>query len=1393
MSVPQEWYENSECGQKCRSPECVADLNCIITKGNALQIKEHIRTSCPTATIRCDTLGRSAIHLAASCGKIEVLDWLIATFNCNLNVQDRESGWTPLHRAVYYGRLGCVILLIEHGANMWVRDKEGMTPMDIAMLDCSPWVRYLRFSRQTYKMPCVLNNSDTSEVYTWGINDNFVLGQRNLKECKLPEPVDFFVKRHINIKEVATAKFHTIFVTTSGSVYSCGHGEGGRLGNGNQEACLEPAQVSLSIGVCVLSAAVGLNHTVLTTDSGHLLVCGLNKHHILGVSSSSDRELVPVRVHGALKTLRVIGCAAGVLHTVVWTDKGRLYTFGANAGQLGHAKNDLYVKQPRQVSGVYKEGDGIICVHACDSATIVSTRQGTVYLLQNYVCRKIVSKQLDIVKVQIGGGRLDVSALSQIDQRLHSVHNLLKDDSLHVIMSKKSGDILSWSKAHGTLDRCKFNLPQSFLFKDIAICNHGHTALLVTNTGQAFVAKYGNWKAPKPPRKNSQSAVNTKAYDSCLDMLDADSVQEFSLDQVCCVFRAHSGYIGPKAKAGAILQSEPRIFSTDVPTVGDSELQENIQKLWEDVTENDNVHDMVVAAVDSKGNILLSIPCHKFILASRSQFLRKIITHQTRKSTIENEDEITSEDVEQNGVFMNENYTVNIDHLLFENCDPYVLRNLIEFIYCESCELLRPKNTVPAAAKNINSTETRIYWESDKITNFSSARNGIDLSGKIQVTNGSISAFAVYQESDKHTKKSKSEKSSKHNSTSNLLSQFKTLAKKLGINRSFFDSITLQDGVIQVKKGTSSFKAIFPSFDCHKLHSLCDIELECSDGVILRAHKCILVARIEFFRSMLLSQWAESKGMITKVPIPSDIFKYVLEFSYTDSTFVLNHFLSPETLCEVMAAADQLLMNRLKDIVEVQVASLLTLKNVSSIIEFASAFHCPQLIKTCRQFIIHHLPALMHTPNFYSIEYSTLEEMEDSYRSAISAVYLRGMPPSTEGPPLLDVPENLESSSLFPIFEPLSPTDKSSVWPGEGPPSPQKKKSFGQRRSSKSRKKSFSKSSTGGIILSDLLSRNDKDIDSFVDRIASSKNKASLNENTQLDSHTSVSPPNNNASTHIDFNDNIDKKLAAVKIKPIQKGFVPVSSPQNINKSNFQDMDTQKSQFPSLSSNLSQPNHPAPSSHITQNNPWGSMAGIAAETKTYPVAIPIKNSSSVNHGGSGAAITMKPKKLSQKQRKKLEKETAKLEVESVTIPAATSPPINAWGTVASPPRTDSRSFWDVMKEQSTSPSLIVQRPRVVSPDKMTKSEIDSPWQMAPKTLQKDTSKDSAIRPNSSFRDIMQSTMNQAEESLKRMNKPLHDIQLEDQAMAELKVHYQNTTPHIDEQFFTVERISAKYT
>lgn len=112
-------HVDMECGPKCRSERHAQDLNAAITRGSLREIQAYFKL-CYNAGCMSDSFRRTALHLAASCGKCDVVDWLLMTKKSDLSAKDEESGWTALHRAVFYGQLGAVRILMQVGIKVLV-------------------------------------------------------------------------------------------------------------------------------------------------------------------------------------------------------------------------------------------------------------------------------------------------------------------------------------------------------------------------------------------------------------------------------------------------------------------------------------------------------------------------------------------------------------------------------------------------------------------------------------------------------------------------------------------------------------------------------------------------------------------------------------------------------------------------------------------------------------------------------------------------------------------------------------------------------------------------------------------------------------------------------------------------------------------------------------------------------------------------------------------------------------------------------------------------------------------------------------------------------------------------------------------------------------------------
>ncbi|KAI8985605.1 hypothetical protein BD414DRAFT_59865 [Trametes punicea] len=324
-----------------------------------------------------DFLGRTVLHLAASAQDAaapEYVRMLLAHPTINVNIADAESHWTPLHRALYHGNLTTALLLLQRqDIDTSLRDIEGYTPFDL----------YNSTIEGTKPMKHVDNRGD--ELFTWGSNRNAALGVGDGDDRAYPESVSLRVSAvpetepvdsrfaPIGVRQIVMSKLHTVIVTDEprGNLRVCGFGSGGRLGPG-QHTQYTPVQLP-GFNLAVESVAAGQDHTLILTKGGEVYSWGLNRFSQLGyvvetaTGSRTDEPIqsTPRKLAGAIKNRMVLGVAACKTASACWTED-EVFTWGTNSGQLGYDRAAHPVQvQPRVVTKITRP---VVLVSITDSA-----------------------------------------------------------------------------------------------------------------------------------------------------------------------------------------------------------------------------------------------------------------------------------------------------------------------------------------------------------------------------------------------------------------------------------------------------------------------------------------------------------------------------------------------------------------------------------------------------------------------------------------------------------------------------------------------------------------------------------------------------------------------------------------------------------------------------------------------------------------------------------------------------------------------------------------------------------------------------------------------------------------------------------------------------------------
>ncbi|XP_035880284.1 inhibitor of Bruton tyrosine kinase isoform X1 [Phyllostomus discolor] len=1204
-----------DCTSKCRSLKHALDVLSVVTKGSESQIKAFLSSHCYNAATITDAFGRNALHLVSSCGKKGVLEWLLEK-GVDPLVKDKESGWTALHRSIFYGHIDCVWSLLKHGVSLYIQDKEGLSALDLVMKD-----------RPTH---VVFKNTDPTDVYTWGDNTNFTLGHGSQNSKHHPELVDLFSRSGIYIKQVVLCKFHSVFLSQKGQVYTCGHGPGGRLGHADEQTCLVPRLVEGLSGHNCSQVAAAEDHTVVLTEDGCVYTFGVNTFHQLGIIPPPSSCNVPRQMQAKyLKGRTIIGVAAGRFHTVLWTREA-VYTMGLNGGQLGYLldpNGEKCVTAPRQVSALHhKDIITLSLVAASDGATVCVTTSGDIYLLTDYQCKKMASKQLNLKKVLISGGRMEY----KVDPE-HFKEN--EGEKICILALDETGRVFCWRSISSSLKQCRWAYPRQVFVSDIALSRN--EILLVTQDGEGF---RGKWFEEKKKSSEKKAEILSNLHNSSSDVScvsDVNSMYErIRLEKLTFAHRAVSISTDPNGCNFAILQSDPKTSLYEIPAVSSSSFFEEFGKLLKETDEMDSIHD-VTFQVDNR-----IFPAHKYILALRSDFFQKLFLSDG-----------TSLDF--TGVYRKEEDAVGCPLFVVEKVHPDLFEYLLQFIYTDTCDFL-----THGFKPRINLNKKPEEYQGTPNSHLNKVNSHED---------NQKSAFEVYKSNQAHTisekqkSKPKSSKKVKTVGEDDPVGMLQNVAKKFGFSTlsSRLDGVRFENEKINVIDKKTGNK---PKLNQGKCSFLCDVTMKSVDGKEFRCHKCVLCARLEYFHSMLSSSWIEASSCAAlEMPIHSDILKVILDYLYTDEAVVIKESQNVDFICSVLVVADQLLITRLKEICEVALTENLTLKNAAMLLEFAAMYNAEQLKLSCLQFIGLNMAALLEARSLDVLSVGVLKDLSVFYQKMIPAMARRVITPYQDGPDISYL-ELLEDGDIF-LKEEINNEQNYS-------------ESMFKKARTKAKKKPRKRSdSSGGYNLSDIIQSLPSTGLLKSDKTNSVESLLELMTSDSEGSYVGVGSPRDLPSP--DFTTGFHSDKIEGKMKPYVNGTPPAYFREDLKP-------WEKS--PILKISAAQP---IPSNRIDNSNSCSWVAGSLS-----PASPPVMNLRTImqieeNRQKCGATpktnlgkVISSGVKLSQKQRKLIamttkESNSGMNNMETgLTILPKTSKPAHAWAS--SLHSFSSKSFWDFL-------------------------------------------------------------------------------------------------------------------
>ncbi|CAK7264963.1 hypothetical protein SEPCBS57363_001348 [Sporothrix epigloea] len=298
----------------------------------------------------------------------------------DIYVQDPESNWNSLHRALYAGNIAIARLLLlkerkdiagrilgapasRIGQLIKTKDYEGNSPFDLynstigrrldALNDASAETRDDSDDEdETAHLGRTANSEglqalvDGEELFFFGSNKNLTLGLGDGDDRQFPERV--YLKRPDHL-------VHRFYAEHLEEMKQHDRTEAPLASDGAQIPALIQGR-PLLIHDVVLSK---LHSAVLTADPvSNLYMCGIGRGGRLGLGDENTRfSFEPVQ--GPLIERKIVEVALGQNHSMAVTDNGELWTWGANAfSQLGYAlppsskrDEDPMASTPRQVFG----------------------------------------------------------------------------------------------------------------------------------------------------------------------------------------------------------------------------------------------------------------------------------------------------------------------------------------------------------------------------------------------------------------------------------------------------------------------------------------------------------------------------------------------------------------------------------------------------------------------------------------------------------------------------------------------------------------------------------------------------------------------------------------------------------------------------------------------------------------------------------------------------------------------------------------------------------------------------------------------------------------------------------------------------------------------------------
>eukprot|EP00042_Codosiga_hollandica_P059383 m.914048 g.914048 ORF g.914048 m.914048 type:complete len:1221 (+) comp60138_c0_seq1:124-3786(+) len=236
-------------------------------------------------------------------------------------------------------------------------------------------------------------------VFGFGSNKNFTLGLPHEIETETAHRLPRFLDQgqpleSPSIVQVSTNQFHSLLLTPRGELFTCGYGRGARLGVAGADTCVMPTRIPALRDVPCAKIATARSHSLVLTTRGHVFTFGQNSVGQLGLPETTKvaEEPVPIEVPGSA-AISSIACSD--VHSVLASASGQIFVFGENNGQLGLKQGPKIVHSPTQVT-VLRSLTPLRGIAALPDRTLFLTTTGKMFMFQEFSSHSVEPPELQL-------------------------------------------------------------------------------------------------------------------------------------------------------------------------------------------------------------------------------------------------------------------------------------------------------------------------------------------------------------------------------------------------------------------------------------------------------------------------------------------------------------------------------------------------------------------------------------------------------------------------------------------------------------------------------------------------------------------------------------------------------------------------------------------------------------------------------------------------------------------------------------------------------------------------------------------------------------------------------------------------------------------------------------